>query len=34
MSAIDWLRTVVSQLNVEIPTCENYKPSKGSRINN
>ena len=29
----DWLRTVVFQLNFEIPTCENYKPFAGSSIN-
>ena len=30
----DWLRAVVFQLNLKIiPTCENYKPFVGSRIN-
>ena len=29
----DWLRAVVFQLNLKIPTCENYKPLVGSSIN-
>ena len=29
----DWLRAVVFQLNLKIPTCENYKPYAGSSIN-
>ena len=28
----DWLRTVVFQLNFEIPTCENYNAFAGSSI--
>ena len=29
----DWLRAVVFQLNLKIPTCENYKPFAGSSKN-
>ena len=29
----DWLRAVVFQFNLTIPTCENYKPFAGSSIN-
>ena len=29
----DWLRAVVFQLNLKIPTCENYKPFADSSIN-